>query len=113
MFSRKASPAMRLASSNQNILPKRKKSRENCRSAFAEHQIICARTITEKGSQFPGTMKEETDCLKRLKQQKKRQNLRSACFWKRSGRDSNPRAVARKLISSQPRYDLFDTAAIY
>ena len=28
----------------------------------------------------------------------------------RSGWDSNPRAVARKLISSQPRYDLFDTA---
>ena len=31
-------------------------------------------------------------------------------FW-RSGWDSNPRAVARKLISSQPRYDHFDTAA--
>lgn len=31
-------------------------------------------------------------------------------FW-RSGRDSNPRAIARKLISSQPRYDHFDTAA--
>lgn len=30
-------------------------------------------------------------------------------FW-RSGRDSNPRAIARKLISSQPRYDHFDTA---
>ena len=30
----------------------------------------------------------------------------------RSGRDSNPRAVARKLISSQPRYDHFDTAAL-
>lgn len=38
---------------------------------------------------------------------------RSKCFgspW-RSGWDSNPRAVARKLISSQPRYDHFDTAA--
>ena len=33
-----------------------------------------------------------------------------ATSW-RSGRDSNPRAVARKLISSQPRYDHFDTAA--
>ena len=33
-----------------------------------------------------------------------------APFW-RSGRDSNPRAIARKLISSQPRYDHFDTAA--
>ena len=31
-------------------------------------------------------------------------------FW-RSGRDSNPRASARTLISSQPRYDHFDTAA--
>ena len=34
-----------------------------------------------------------------------------AFFDVRSGRDSNPRAVARKLISSQPRYDHFDTAA--
>ena len=33
-----------------------------------------------------------------------------ALVW-RSGWDSNPRAVARKLISSQPRYDHFDTAA--
>ena len=29
----------------------------------------------------------------------------------RSGWDSNPRGIAPKLISSQPRYDLFDTAA--
>ena len=29
----------------------------------------------------------------------------------RSGRDSNPRGIAPKLISSQPRYDHFDTAA--
>ena len=29
-------------------------------------------------------------------------------FW-RSGRDSNPRGIAPKLISSQPRYDHFDT----
>ena len=35
--------------------------------------------------------------------------VQSVPFW-RSGWDSNPRAVARKLISSQPRYDLFDTA---
>ena len=34
----------------------------------------------------------------------------SPLFW-RSGRDSNPRVVAHKLISSQPRYDRFDTAA--
>ena len=32
-----------------------------------------------------------------------------AAIW-RSGRDSNPRAIARKLISSQPRYDHFDTS---
>ena len=31
-------------------------------------------------------------------------------FW-RSGWDSNPRGIAPKLISSQPRYDHFDTAA--
>ena len=35
---------------------------------------------------------------------------RGISFW-RSGWDSNPRAVVRKLISSQPRYDHFDTAA--
>ncbi len=29
----------------------------------------------------------------------------------RSGRDSNPREISLKLISSQPRYDHFDTAA--
>ena len=31
-------------------------------------------------------------------------------FWRR-GRDSNPRVIAHKLISSQPRYDHFDTSA--
>ena len=30
-------------------------------------------------------------------------------FWRR-GWDSNPRSFARKLISSQPRYDHFDTS---
>ena len=30
-------------------------------------------------------------------------------LWRRRW-DSNPRAVARKLISSQPRYDHFDTS---
>ena len=30
--------------------------------------------------------------------------------WRR-GRDSNPRGIAPKLISSQPRYDHFDTSA--
>ena len=31
-------------------------------------------------------------------------------IW-RTGWDSNPREIALKLISSQPRYDRFDTAA--
>ena len=31
-------------------------------------------------------------------------------IWRR-GRDSNPRGIAPKLISSQPRYDHFDTSA--
>ena len=36
----------------------------------------------------------------------------SQAFW-RSGWDSNPREVSLKLISSQPRYDHFDTAAYH
>ena len=43
--------------------------------------------------------------------QKKEAKLPFCLLLERSGRDSNPRAVARKLISSQPRYDHFDTAA--
>ena len=39
-----------------------------------------------------------------------RKRKHSRGIW-RSGWDSNPRAIARKLISSQPRYDHFDTAA--
>lgn len=42
----------------------------------------------------------------------KRSGADFAPTW-RSGWDSNPRAVACKLISSQPRYDHFDTAAYY
>ena len=33
-----------------------------------------------------------------------------AFFWRRE-RDSNPRGIAPKLISSQPRYDRFDISA--
>ena len=33
-------------------------------------------------------------------------------LWRRRW-DSNPRAVARKLISSQPRYDHFDTSPLW
>ena len=32
------------------------------------------------------------------------------CLYWRRGRDSNPCALSRKLISSQPRYDHFDTS---
>ena len=39
-----------------------------------------------------------------------RAKFRPLFIW-RSGRDSNPRVVSHKLISSQPRYDRFDTAA--
>ena len=38
-----------------------------------------------------------------------RRSLNSARKWRRVW-DSNPRAVARKLISSQPRYDHFDNS---
>jgi hypothetical protein len=41
---------------------------------------------------------------------KARNPLRLQAFRWRRGWDSNPRALARKLISSQPRYDHFDTS---
>ena len=52
---------------------------------------------------------------RKLKSQSKKppyrhKNAYTEEIW-RSGWDSNPRAVTRKLISSQPRYDHFDTAA--
>ena len=37
---------------------------------------------------------------------------RSKPHWRR-GRDSNPREIALKLISSQPRYDHFDTSPYF
>ena len=40
---------------------------------------------------------------------KARNPLRLQAFIWRRGWDSNPRAVSDKLISSQPRYDHFDT----
>ena len=39
---------------------------------------------------------------------KARKLLNLRALWRR-GRDSNPRGLAPKLISSQPRYDHFDT----
>ena len=44
------------------------------------------------------------------KKRKVQQTLEfTGLFWRR-GWDSNPCAIARKLISSQPRYDHFDTS---
>ena len=54
-------------------------------------------------------------CLSRMQSikafsgMKKPANEFAGFFYKRRGWDSNPRALARKLISSQPRYDRFDT----
>ena len=45
------------------------------------------------------------------KRHEKSHSQKRMAFW-RSGWDSNPRGIAPKLISSQPRYDHFDTAAI-
>ena len=41
---------------------------------------------------------------------KKPTHLGRFILWRR-GRDSNPRVISHKLISSQPRYDRFDTSA--
>ncbi len=43
------------------------------------------------------------------KTQRRYKYLRCVFFW-RSGWDSNPRDLSVQLISSQPRYDHFDTA---
>ena len=40
----------------------------------------------------------------------KKQRPAGCCLWRRRW-DSNPRGIAAKLISSQSRYDLFDTSA--
>ena len=48
--------------------------------------------------------------MKREKNRKKPANTRFTGFEWRSGWDSNPRALADNLISSQARYDHFDTA---
>ena len=44
------------------------------------------------------------------KQKKGLQSLMAGGFSWRRGWDSNPRGIAPKLISSQPRYDHFDTS---
>ena len=45
------------------------------------------------------------------RQKNKSASRRGSAFVWRRGRDSNPRVVSHKLISSQPRYDRFDTSA--
>ena len=41
------------------------------------------------------------------KKTRKHPQMRMLSFWRRE-RDSNPRVLSHKLISSQPRYDHFD-----
>ena len=43
---------------------------------------------------------------------KKEQHPAGCCSWRRRW-DSNPRGIAAKLISSQSRYDRFDTSAYF
>ncbi len=54
-------------------------------------------------------MKSGAKILK-ITEKSKKKSLKPLDFrlkWRKE-RDSNPRAIARKLISSQPRYDHFD-----
>ena len=51
-----------------------------------------------------------TTCFSKAKKESPANPLVYWTFWRRV-RDSNPRGIAPKLISSQPRYDHFDTAA--
>ena len=57
---------------------------------------------------FIGEEQKSHDCLHAKKRAYKRR--KTACrliFWRRVW-DSNPRGLAPKLISNQPRYDRFD-----
>ena len=57
-----------------------------------------------------GARERADDVFFALGIKRRRSKADFAPTW-RSGRDSNPRGIAPKLISSQPRYDHFDTAA--
>ena len=48
--------------------------------------------------------------IKKQKVSKSNSNSDTFCFIWRRVRDSNPRGIAPKLISSQPRYDHFDNS---
>ena len=78
-------------------------------------EIIARGLCAEPNSSSAKTVPEPRTLWKILLMGKRKvyKRRKSACrliFW-RSGRDSNPRGIAPKLISSQPRYDHFDTAA--
>ena len=66
--------------------------------------------ITVKGEREKLTENPVRDRMKREKNRKKPANTRFTGFEWRSGWDSNPRNLAVQLISSQSRYDHFDTA---
>ena len=63
-----------------------------------------------KGEQEKLTGNPARDRMWRKKGRKKPANTRFTGFEWRSGWDSNPRNLAVQLISSQSRYDHFDTA---
>ena len=50
-----------------------------------------------------------TTCFSKAKKESPANPLVYWTFWRRV-RDSNPRGIAPKLISSQPRYDHFDNS---
>ena len=62
------------------------------------------------GEQKKLTGNPARDRMRREKGEKKPANTRFTGFEWRSGWDSNPRNLAVQLISSQSRYDHFDTA---
>ncbi len=66
--------------------------------------------ITVKGERENLTENSARDRMRREKDRKKPANTRFTGFEWRSGWDSNPRNLAVQLISSQSRYDHFDTA---
>ena len=76
--------------------------REGCRSRLRARSRRCS--VSPPGCHsLP--LRFESPWIKRKRRQKP-----SFSFWRR-GRDSNPRVLSHKLISSQPRYDHFDTSA--
>ena len=75
----------------------------------AERHTNCA--PNEVGRSWKGGARERADDVFFATGIKRRRSKADFAPTWRSGRDSNPRGIAPKLISSQPRYDHFDTAA--